>query len=181
MKRTLIAFVLILALAAMASCSKGGSSLFNNGGLGEKDDGEHFSFTTKDVYGNAVSSKELFSENKITMINVWASWCGPCVGELGELQALSETLNEMGCGLIGILDDGDEAGGLRDGLALMDSNGITYPVVVSNAGIRSQLNLQYYPTTVFVDASGRMIGEPIIGAQVDAYLPAIQSLLADMD
>ena len=175
MKKTVIILIAAALMLAFTACAAGNEA---------KDDavqGEVLSFTTTDVNGSTVSSKDIFSENKVTMINVWASWCGPCVGELDELEELGKTLSEMDCTLIGILDDGDEASGLEAGKTLISAHGLTYTVLIPNDEIHSQLSYMYYPTTFFVDSSGRMIGEPIIGAQVDKYLPAIQKLLADMN
>ncbi len=139
------------------------------------------SFETADLDGAAVKSADIFGKNKITMINIWASWCGPCQSELPALERLSAELNDMGCGLIGILDDGDTDDGRASAASIMEALGITYPVLISNSSIREQLTFRYYPTTFFVDSEGRLVGEPIIGAQVDSYLPAVQALLASRD
>ena len=198
MKRYLyipIVFALLLALTCCFGCGEKYTptdeiSIDDEEMIDEKDttddeetivDEETLSFTTVDVNGNTVKSEDIFAANKVTMINVWASWCGPCVGELSELEELSHALSEMDCTLIGILDDGQQASGLESGRALISTYGLTYTVLIPNDEIHSQLSYMYYPTTFFVDSSGRIIGEPIIGAQVDKYLPAIQKLLADME
>ena len=191
MKRSLCA-VLILSLVFLVGCAgSGGTGLFpqytQEGGESSSSssatqsiDEDSIRFTANDVYGNRISSADMFSSNKITMINIWASWCGPCVSELGELQTLSLKLKEINCGLIGILDDGDTASGLQSGLELIRSYGLTYTVIVPNSEVRSCFDYMYYPTSFFVDSSGHMIGEPIIGAQVDQYLPYIQQLLGEI-
>lgn len=193
MKRSLCA-VLMLSIVFLAGCAGGsgsGSGLFpqytHGGGEAisspsatQSVDEDSIRFTADDVYGNSVNSTDLFSSNRITMINIWASWCGPCVGELEELQSLCLKLKEMNCGLIGILDDGDTASGLQTGLELIRSYGLTYTVIVPNSEVRSCFEYMYYPTSFFVDSAGHMIGEPIIGAQVDQYLPYIQRLLGEI-
>ena len=45
-------------------------------------------FTGKDLDGNDVSSDKLFAANAVTVVNFWFTTCGPCVGELGDLDAL---------------------------------------------------------------------------------------------
>ena len=179
--RRLIYITTVIALLLSFTCGFGCDVKQTSSGEGAADDEQTLRFTAADVNGNTVSSEELFGSAKVTMINVWASWCGPCVGELNELQDLSKTLSEMGCMLIGILDDGEDASGLESGKKLINAHGLTYTMLIPNDEIHSQLSYMYYPTTFFVDSSGRMIGEPIIGAQVDKYLPAVQKLLADMD
>ena len=46
-------------------------------------------FTGKDLDGNDVDSSTLFSGNAVTVVNFWFTTCNPCVGELGELDALN--------------------------------------------------------------------------------------------
>jgi len=140
-------------------------------------DSSVISFKTQDINGKDIDSAELFADNKITAINIWASWCGPCVNELPELQKLSSELEALDCRLISILYDGDADSGVNAGKQLIDQAGLTYAVLLPNDSVRSQFSIRYFPTTVFVDSSGRLVGEPIIGAQVDEYLPAVQRLL----
>ena len=46
-------------------------------------------FETVDLDGKTVSSRELFAENKVTMINFWGTFCGPCIREMPELAELA--------------------------------------------------------------------------------------------
>ena len=63
------------------------------------------SFETVDLEGNPVTSKELFADHKITMVNIWATWCTHCVRELPELERMSKEWAEQDCQIIGICDD----------------------------------------------------------------------------
>ena len=68
-------------------------------------------FEGKDLDGNPVTS-ELFKNNAVTVVNFWFSACAPCIGELGELNALNEELKLKGGAVIGINADtigGDES------------------------------------------------------------------------
>ena len=40
--------------------------------------GSGLDFVTTDLDGNMISSKDLFAQHEVTLLNVWASWCGPC-------------------------------------------------------------------------------------------------------
>ena len=60
------------------------------------------SFEGKDLDGNEVKSDELFSANAVTVVNFWFTTCSPCVGELGELDALNKELADKGGALIGV-------------------------------------------------------------------------------
>ncbi|MBQ3373133.1 MAG: TlpA family protein disulfide reductase [Oscillospiraceae bacterium] len=141
--------------------------------------GKTISFETTDTEGNPVTSKDLFGSNKVTMINIWASWCGPCVRELPELQAISERLQEKGCGLIGLLYDGNDLEALETGKQIMADNGVTYPVILPPENVDSLFPMEAYPTTYFVDSEGKILSEPIVGAYVDKYEAAVDALLAE--
>ena len=54
--------------------------------------GQTFKFETTDVDGNPVKSEEIFAQHKITMVNIWATWCGNCVNELTELAEMNRRL-----------------------------------------------------------------------------------------
>ncbi len=134
-------------------------------------------FTTVDTEGNTVTSEEIFSANDVTMVNCWATWCPPCVGELPELAKLNEDLKEKNCAIVGVLLDGYEDGALETGHEIMEEAGVAYLNILPWDTIESEFSLQYIPTTYFVDSRGNIIGDPVVGAQVDMYEDQIDALL----
>ena len=112
------------------------------------------------------------------MVNIWASWCGPCIRELPELQAISERLKERGCSVIGLLYDGDDAAALETAKKLMTDNGVSYLVILPPENVDSLFPLEAFPTTYFVDSDGKIISEPIVGAYIDQYEATVDALLA---
>ena len=148
-------------------------------------------FEGKDLDGNAVKSDELFSANAVTVVNFWFTTCSPCVGELGELDALNRELAEKGGSLIGVNTftlDGDEAA-ISEAKDVLAKKGATYQNVYfdsdGEAG-KFTTNIFAYPTTYVVDRSGNIVGEPIVGAitekkQAETLQKLIeQTLAADM-
>jgi len=139
---------------------------------------DRFDFTTTDLEGNEVTSEALYAQNKITMVNLWATWCGPCVGELGELAQIHAQLQEMGCGIVGVLLDSMTDEGKAAAPQLMEENGTNYPVVAYSADMDALLEgVSGIPTSFFVDSTGAIVGEPVVGAYPDKYLPSVQALL----
>ena len=149
------------------------------------------SFEGKDLDGNEVKSDELFSANAVTVVNFWFTTCSPCVGELGELDALNKELAEKGGSLIGVNTftlDGDEAA-ISEAKDVLAKKGATYQNVYfdsdGEAG-KFTTNIFAYPTTYVVDRSGNIVGEPIVGAitekkQAETLQKLIeQALAADM-
>ena len=148
-------------------------------------------FEGKDLDGNTVKSKELFSGNAVTVVNFWFTTCNPCVGELAELDALNKELAEKGGSLIGVNTftlDGDEAA-ISEAKDVLAKKGATYQNVYfdsdGEAG-KFTTNIFAYPTTYVVDRSGNIVGEPIVGAitekkQAETLQKLIeQTLAADM-
>ena len=148
-------------------------------------------FEGKDLDGNTVKSKDLFSANAVTVVNFWFTTCNPCVGELSELDALNRELAEKGGALIGVNTftlDGDKAA-IADAKDVLMKKDATYQNVYfdsdGEAG-KFTSNIFAYPTTYVVDRSGNIVGEPIVGAvtgkaQAEALQAQIdQALAADM-
>jgi len=61
-------------------------------------------FSAKTVEGEEISN-DVFKNSKLTVVNVWGSWCGPCVQEIPELQKLSENMKDKNVNVIGIAQD----------------------------------------------------------------------------
>ena len=135
-------------------------------------------FETADLEGNTIRSRDLFSQHTMTMVNVWASWCPPCVGELPELQRLNGEFADKNCAIVGILLDGAEAQGLADGKARLREAGATYTILLPWDGVDNIFPVSAIPTSFFVDSQGHVIGEPIVGAYVDGYTPALDAAIA---
>ena len=176
----------------------------DNGSTGNKTDSGSTSKTTddsslpkfpafegKDLDGNTVKSSDLFSGNAVTVVNFWFTTCGPCVGELGDLDALNKELSGKGGALIGINAftlDGNEAA-ISDAKDVLTQSGATYQNVYFDSGSEAGKfveSIYAYPTTYVVNRSGRIVGDPIVGAitskaQADALQAQIdKALAADM-
>ena len=149
------------------------------------------SFEGKDLDGNEVKSDELFSANAVTVVNFWFTTCSPCVGELGDLDALNKELAEKGGDLIGVNTftlDGDEAA-ISEAKDVLAKKGAAYQNVYfdsdGEAG-KFTANIFAYPTTYVIDRNGNIVGEPIVGAiteqkQAETLQKLIdQALAADM-
>ena len=148
-------------------------------------------FDGKDLDGNTVKSDELFSANAVTVVNFWFTTCNPCVGELGELDALNKELANKGGALIGINSftlDGDEKA-IAEAKEVLAKKGATYQNIYFGSGGDAGKfveNVFAYPTTYVVDRSGNIVGEPIVGAvtgktQAEALQAQIdKALAADM-
>ena len=140
-------------------------------------------FEGKDLDGNTVKSNALFSANAVTVVNFWFTTCNPCVGELGELDALNKELADKGGALIGVNAftlDGDETA-IADAKDVLAKKGATYQNVYfdsSSAAGAFTSNIFAFPTTYVVDRNGNIVGEPIVGAITEKnQAETLQSLI----
>ena len=164
----------------------------DSGSTGNKTDDSSLpkfpAFEGKDLDGNTVKSSDLFSGKAVTVVNFWFTTCGPCVGELGDLDALNKELSGKGGALIGINAftlDGNEAA-ISDAKDVLTQSGATYQNVYFDSGSEAGKfveSIYAYPTTYVVNRSGRIMGDPIVGAitskaQADALQAQIDKALA---
>ena len=147
----------------------------------EASDGAFISFETTDLDGNTVKSEDLFAGHKVTMINIWTTWCGPCVEEMPGLEELNKELAGKNCQIIGICDDtADDIQAIEEAKAILKEKGVTYTNLVQTEEMRDQLPTSVYPISYFVDSEGRVLASPELGANLNAYSARIDKILVQM-
>ncbi len=131
-------------------------------------------FTAKDVFGREVTEKD-YSGAKLIMINFWEPWCGPCVGEIADLQKLYDNYKDKGLVILGMFSTADMTDRAK---MIITMNRVTYPILHFTEELRNYTT-QYVPTTVFFDGQGNLLSpEPAVGsksyegwkAEVEKYL-----------
>lgn len=149
----------------------------------EKAKGASFeSFDTTALSGERVT-QDIFAESKVTMVNVWATWCNPCIEELPSIQDMMDELPE-GANVISICLDA--ATDMELAIEIADTCGLEFPVLIPDANLEANV-LRYtdaVPATYFVDSSGKVIGQPIVGAPYNpkaAYIARLEEILASME
>ena len=143
--------------------------------------GSKLVFETTDLEGNPVTSEEIFSGHKITMINMWATWCDPCKDELPELAKMAEDFDRQNCRIIGICLDAEDEATMAEGRAILENAGVGYLNIVPFEKREELLPNSAYPTTYFVDENGTVLDEVIVGAMLTRYPRALQKLLAGLE
>ena len=119
-----------------------------------------FSLTT--LTGGTLD-QSVFSDNKLIMVNYWATWCGPCVSEIPDLQKISVAYKDKGFVIIGVLTGDDDVDGAKQFIA---DQGLTYPIILPDAFFGDHASGIYaIPTTMFFDSEGNQIGEAVVGAK----------------
>ncbi len=136
-------------------------------------------FNQKTITGKEISD-DIFSEYDLTMVNIWATWCKPCVNEMAELEVLYKSL-PTNVNLITICYDADTQNDLAK--KILDTRGATFDTIVANDSIKKDTLsfLTAFPTTVFIDKNGNMVGDLMLGAPpynvAEIYMSQIESRL----
>ena len=195
-KMKYILLVLMMALAMM-SCGKA-----------EKEETEHTEDITADVPEDAAAeekadaepvmlfghfdaktldgeevTEEIFANADLTMVNIWGTFCGPCIEEMPYLGEISREYEEKGFQMVGILCDVFEPGD-ETALEIVNETKADYMHLVASEDLTENV-LQYVssvPTTVFIDKDGYLVGEVYAGARdkttweliINQYLPEVQ-------
>ena len=146
----------------------------------EQDSGSAMpAFTAEDLDGNTVT-ESIFSDKDLTVMNIWGTFCGPCIREMPELGAWAKDMPEN-VQLIGLVIDiaGDEDTEHHDlAVSIMQNADADFTQIVANQDFADILKDVYgVPTTMFVDKDGNIVGDPIIGANVDGYKEFVEDYL----
>ncbi len=157
MKKFLTA-ILILTIALF--------SLAANGSAEKATDTPVIAFETTDIFGNQVSSAELFAESRITMLNVWATYCSPCIGELPFLGKIPSEYDKADLQIIGVISDVFDQATYDTAISLITSKGAhTYPHLLVSESLYNSVvkDIVGVPTTIFIDSEGHVL-KSVVGS-----------------
>ena len=142
---------------------------------------EGVSFTATDVEGNTVT-EEILADYDLTMVNVWATWCGFCIEEMPAFADLKNSLPEN-VNLITICEDAEVDPELVN--MILDVCKANFTTIAANQDIYNNIlrGIYSYPTTLFVNSEGKLVGEPVIGVPsledpAGAYLAIFEDRMA---
>ncbi len=122
------------------------------------------------------------ARGKGLVLNLWATWCAPCVAELPELDRLAAALHEAGIAVWAASSDQGEAGRVRQFYQTHDIRDL--PVLLDPEGRGGQtLGIGGIPTTILIEATGRerarLEGAAAWGSE--AALRRVRKLLGQQD
>ena len=145
---------------------------------GEELIGTVISFETTDLDGNPVRSEDIFKDHEVTMVNLWATWCHNCVGEMAELGEMAERLAEKNVAVIGICTDADEE--LDACREILKEHNVNYLNLMPVNDLDELLEWNgVLPTSYFFDSEGTLLCLGFKGAPqtMEPYEEIINGLL----
>ena len=123
--------------------------------------GAQVSFETVDINGDPMDLN-IFSDAKVILLNLWEPWCGPCVGEMPDLNKLYLNYKDKGLLVVGAYTTYDMDAEAKE---IVEELEISYPIIKCNEDIY-KLEQDYVPATYLLDKDGKLITEePFVGAQ----------------
>lgn len=157
--------MLVLAALLLTGCAKKETAQDAGRENGEEKSGILSSFTAADLEDNEVS-QEILADYDLTLVNVWATFCGPCLREMPSLGELAEEYRPQGVNVIGIVSDTLTSDGELDedqvDLArdLVEETKAEYTHLLPSQDLFGLLGQIYaVPTTFFVDSEGNQVGD----------------------
>lgn len=180
MRKKCVFVYIIVLLLLISGCSHETISA-------EKGESVFGAFTTTDMAGNPVN-EQVFRGHKLTMVNIWATFCNPCVKEMPDLAQL-----QAECGdafqVIGIVVDAADKNGdvlpdkKTEAASIIEITGADYLHLLPSKSLNKAYlnNVQSVPETIFVDENGNQMGVRYVGARSKAeWKKIIDSLLESL-
>lgn len=163
LRKQLAAVLLIvgLAAAAVAGVRSGLSAEFKPVGVGVK--APDFKVTTIDSIPKTKTLADY--RGQVVLINIWATWCGPCRIEMPSIEMLHQAYKSKGLKIVAIsVDDPGTDEGIR---SFVKEYGLTFEILHDNGGQEGRVSRDFqtsgYPETLIIGRDG-IIRRKLLGA-----------------
>lgn len=161
MKKIVLVFLCVSILLSLSSCgndiSKEGDPLLSRfNGISLQDD---------------MVDESILKSNSVTMINLWGTFCSPCIEEMPDIEELYEAYSGQGFGVLGIVVDTMDSSGssiqknVAEAKSIVKKLNVTYKNIIPNKTffVGALAQNQAVPVTYFVDRNGCQLGEVYTG------------------
>ena len=109
-------------------------------------------FTLQDMEGNQIQFSSL--KGKVVFLNIWATWCPPCIAEMPSIQKLYDRMKHNP-DVAFVMLSVDQAG-MKKVKPFINKKGYTFPVYIPANGLPQAFQTQSIPTTFFTGKTGKI-------------------------
>lgn len=193
MKILKVVLASLVISTVLTACSSNESDVLDTPNIGEAqnlttpdideqvDEDYHFGRFTSTTLSGVEVSDDIFSDYDLTMVNIWATWCSPCVKEMPDLAQLYTMLPDS-MNMFTICSDASTSEELA--LTILEDCSAEFDTVIANDEVNSNIlsRISAFPTSIFVDSSGEVMyfieGAPNSDDIAGVYLELMEDILA---
>ena len=145
--------------------------------------GREYVFTADTLDGQTIDSAELFAGAKVTMLNIWGTYCYPCLMEMPDLGQIAKDYADADFQIVGLIcdvdsPDSDTGATAKEQIA---ETGADYTHLLATPEMIKNVMFDVYavPTTLFLDSEGKLLCSAVVGSNsYGTWAAAIDELLA---
>lgn len=164
--------ILFLSCSSRADKQNQGDSVITSSQTDKSDDADvmKIDFSMSDINGKTVSAVDEFAKHQITIVDFWASWCGPCRREMPNLVKINNKYRDKGLGIVGVSLDNDEA---QWKSAVKDMN-MNWVQLSDLQGWHNAVAVKYgissIPFMIIVDKTGKILQSDLRGEELETFV-----------
>lgn len=127
-------------------------------------------FSSKTMSGEDVKFSDFVKPGHVTMLDMWASWCGPCRGEAPEIVRLYEKYHEKGLDMVSLSLDNNRSAWLK----AVEELHFTWPQLCSGQAWKDEAvktyAVQSVPFVILIDKNGRLADKNVHGEKLEELI-----------
>ncbi len=164
--------LLLFGLVLFSGCSSDSGGKSGEEGGSSSDSADLTSFQTTDIYGEE-KDQSIFEDYTLTMVNIWGTFCPPCLEEMPYLGEIQKEYEPKGVNLVGIVVDVQDMklAPIEDQITLAkeiaEETGADYTHLLISEEILDSVVSRFdsIPVTFFVDSTGKIVSEIYVGGR----------------
>ena len=143
---------------------------------------DKFDFQTLDIIdGEMIKSEEFYAEKPLTFINIWGTFCSPCIEEMPELEKLNQKYKDK-MNFLGVVSDTNAtmSTNVEEAIQILDKSGVTYTNIMPNPTMEDTMNkISVIPTTLIVKSDGTVLGGFVGAMSYEQWDNAVSKVLEE--
>lgn len=141
-----------------------------------------FNFQTFDIKnGEMVNSEDFYQEKPLTFVNIWGTFCTPCIEEMENLEKLHQKYKDD-MNFLGVVSDTNVNldTNVEEALNILDKKGVTYTNIMPSPTMDENMKkVSVIPTTLIVDSEGKVLGGFVGAMDFESWDASIAKVLEE--